>query len=152
MAHRVAEAFDAAPRSSTAAPVAAAYAALGDQARRFFRFVTGDESGRPILVAWTAPPEPYASADEVSESVRLDRVLELCPTQRDVDHPRAGGPQGDPPRSETPCRFTTCTPRPHARRRRDTCAWGQQPALTYSVESFLQSDTRRPGWSVGAQS
>jgi hypothetical protein len=59
MAHRVAEAFSAAPRSSPGATVASAYAALGEQACRFFRFLTSDESRNPIRVVFTDSPEPY---------------------------------------------------------------------------------------------
>ena len=90
MAHRVAEAFNAAPRSSNGATVESAYAALGEQARRHFRFLTSDASRRPVRVVFTGSPEPYEHAHELSESVWLDQVLELCPTQRDRDrrHPR----------------------------------------------------------------
>jgi hypothetical protein len=90
MAHRVAEAFSAAPRSSSGARVESAYAALGEQACRHFRFLTSDESRNPIRVVFTDSPAPYTNAHELSASVRLDRVLELCPAQRDRDrrHPR----------------------------------------------------------------
>jgi hypothetical protein len=90
MAHRVAEAFSAAPRSSTSARVESAYAALGAQACRHFRFLTSDESRNPIRVVFTDSPEPYTNVHELSASVRLDRVLELCPARRDRDrrHPR----------------------------------------------------------------
>ena len=90
MAHRVADAFSAAPRSSSGAKVESAYAALGEQACRHFRFLTSDESRNPIRVVFTDSPEPYTYAHELSESVRRDQVLELCPTQRDRDrrHPR----------------------------------------------------------------
>ena len=53
MAHRVAEAFSAAPRSSSGARVESAYAALGEQACRYFRFLTSDESRNPIRVVFT---------------------------------------------------------------------------------------------------
>ena len=90
MARRVAEAFIAAPQSASGASVESAYAALGEQACRLFRFLTSYESRNPIRVVFTGSPEPYASADELSESVQLDQVLELCPTHRDRDrrHPR----------------------------------------------------------------
>jgi hypothetical protein len=90
MAHRVAEAFNAAPRSARGATVESAYAALGEQACRHFRRLTSDESRNPIRVVFTGSPEPYTHAHELSESVRLDQLLELYPTQRDRDrrHPR----------------------------------------------------------------
>jgi hypothetical protein len=90
MAHRVAEEFNAAPRSAGGATVESAYAALGEQASRHFRRLTTDASRNPIRVVFTGSPEPYTRADELSESVRLGHVLELCPTQRDRHrrHPR----------------------------------------------------------------
>ena len=90
MAHRVAEAFSAAPRSSSAQQSIPRTPPLRDQACRLFRFLTSDESRNPIHVVFTDSREPYTCAHDLSESVRLERILELCPTQRDRDrrHPR----------------------------------------------------------------
>jgi len=88
-ARRVASAFLDAPRRSHTATTSAAYAALGDQCSRWYARLTGGHARRPIRVVFTHCREPYASASELSESVRRDGVLELWPTRRDQDrrHP-----------------------------------------------------------------
>jgi hypothetical protein len=91
-AHRVASAFLDAPReppSETAAIVRAAYADLARQADRWFAWLTGAGSPAPIRVVHTRRPEPYVTGRELSERVRAERVLELCPAAVDGDrsHP-----------------------------------------------------------------
>ena len=88
-ARRVASAFLDAPRRSHAATTTAAYAALGDQCSRWYGRLTGVRARRPVRVVFTHHREPYATASELSESVRHDGVLELWPTRRDQDrrHP-----------------------------------------------------------------
>jgi hypothetical protein len=88
-AHLVAGAFDDAPRVQGGVTVRAAYAHLGAQAARWFGRLTGVPARSPVRVVYTDAPEPYPSAEELSESVRHDRVLELRPASRDGDrrHP-----------------------------------------------------------------
>jgi len=90
LADRVAGAFIAAPRCQRGSVVERAYADLDHQAHRWFRLLTGDGCRRPTRVVFTNSPEPYACADDLSASVRDDRLLEMWPTQRDHDrrHPR----------------------------------------------------------------
>jgi len=85
----VASAFVDAPRESKSAIVRAAYAGLGTQADRWFARLTGSRTRTPIRVVHTRYPEPYATARELSERVRAERVLEVWPAHFDRDrcHP-----------------------------------------------------------------
>jgi hypothetical protein len=88
-AHLVASAYLDAPRESTKAIVRAAYADLATQAERWFAHLTGPAVRSTIRVVHTRCAEPYATGEELSERVRADRVLELCPSRFDRDrcHP-----------------------------------------------------------------
>ena len=88
-AHLVASAFAAAPSISSDPKVGAAYAELGDQARSWFARLTSDYARRPVRVVFTRCREPYSDAQELSESVRFDQVLEIVPAayERDRHHP-----------------------------------------------------------------
>jgi hypothetical protein len=88
-AHLIASAFLEAPRTSTDRLALAAYADLEKQANQWFARVTGPSARTPIRVVHTRCPEPYASGRELSEQVRADHVLELCPARydRDRSHP-----------------------------------------------------------------
>lgn len=88
-AHLVATAFLDAPREPTDPVVRAAYIDLGRQADRWFARLTGSRARTPIRVVRTRCPEPYATGQELSERVRADRVLELCPAAYDGErsHP-----------------------------------------------------------------
>jgi hypothetical protein len=85
----VATAFLDAPRWHATPTVRAAYADLGAQADRWFARLTGRHLRSPIRVVYTTTPEPYATAHELSEAVRLERVLEIFPASLDRDrrHP-----------------------------------------------------------------
>jgi hypothetical protein len=69
--------------------VRAAYGDLARQADRWFERLTGGGALAPIRVVHTSDPEPYATGHELSERVRVERVLELCPAAADGDrsHP-----------------------------------------------------------------
>lgn len=88
-AHLVAKAFVAAPSVSSDPTVRVAYAELSDQARRWFARLTTDKAHRPIRVVFTRCREPYRDAQELSESVRFNKVLEIFPAahERDRQHP-----------------------------------------------------------------
>lgn len=88
-AHIVASAFLDAPRASTDAIVGAAYCSLGAQADRWFARLTSASARCPVRVVHTRCPEPYATAQELSEHVRAHRLLEVWPAQYDRDrrHP-----------------------------------------------------------------
>jgi hypothetical protein len=87
-AARIADAFLDSPRHAPTATTAVAYTALREQSSRWYTRLTGHGS-RPIRVVFTHCREPYATAAELSESVRHHRLLELWPTIRDHDrrHP-----------------------------------------------------------------
>lgn len=95
-AHLVASAFVAAPSVPPEPTVRAAYAELSDQARRWFARLTTDKARRPVRVVFTRCREPYAEAQELSESVRVNQVLEICPAahERDRQHPLLEGTVG----------------------------------------------------------
>src|SRR5689334_12618687 len=76
-ARRVADAFIAAPRQPAGGIVHAAYAALATQSSRVFAWLTGDGCPAPVRVAYTHLDEPYSGAAELSESVRVHRLLEV---------------------------------------------------------------------------
>lgn len=88
-AHLVANAFGAAPSVPSNPTVRAAYAELSDQARSRFARLTTDHARRPTGVVFTRCREPYADAQELSESVRCNHVLEIFPAayERDRQHP-----------------------------------------------------------------
>jgi hypothetical protein len=88
-AQLVANALLAAPSLPPDPTVRAAYAELSDQARKWFARLTTDYARRPVRVGFTACREPYADAQELSESVRFDQVLEILPAafERDRQHP-----------------------------------------------------------------
>jgi hypothetical protein len=88
-AHLVAKAFVAAPSVPSDPAVRAACAELSDQATSWFARVTTDYARRPVRVVFTRCREPYADAQELSESVRLNQVLERFPAayERDRQHP-----------------------------------------------------------------
>ena len=88
-AHLVASAFDDAPRVQDGTTVRAAYADLDAQAARWFDRLTGAHARKPVRVVYTRTPEPYATARELSDSVRRHRLLEIFPASRDRDrrHP-----------------------------------------------------------------
>jgi hypothetical protein len=69
--------------------VRTAYTELGAQAERWFDRLTGRPARTPIRVVYTRTPEPYATGEELSQRVRADRILELCPARYDRDrhHP-----------------------------------------------------------------
>jgi len=75
LAHLVAEDY----LSQRCAPhdpvIATAYRQLGEQADRWFALLTSP--GRGVRVVFTADPDPYLDAEELRESVRSDRILEL---------------------------------------------------------------------------
>jgi hypothetical protein len=88
-AHLVAGAFAAAPSVASDPQLGPAYAALSEQALRLFAGLTTDRACRPVRVVFTRCREPYRDAHELSDSVRLDRVLEICSAayERDRRHP-----------------------------------------------------------------
>jgi hypothetical protein len=88
-AHLVASAFLDASRETGNATVRAAYGELGHQANRWFNHLTCSGVRTPIRVVHTRCPEPYATGRELSERVRKDHLLELCPARYDRDrrHP-----------------------------------------------------------------
>jgi hypothetical protein len=88
-AYRVASAFAAAPSVASDPTVGAAYAELSDQARSWVARLTTDRARRPVRVAFTRCREPYADAQELSESVRFNQVLEMFSAayERDRQHP-----------------------------------------------------------------
>jgi hypothetical protein len=90
LARLVAAALADAPAVTTDPRVDAAYAALSEQARALFAALTGDRARRPVRVVFTRCRGPYRNADELSESVRRDRLLEVFPAahERARRHPR----------------------------------------------------------------
>jgi hypothetical protein len=88
-AHLVASAFAAAPAGTSDPTVGVAYTELSDQARSWLARLTTDQARRPVRAAFTRSREPYSDARELSESVRLDQVLEIFPAayERDRRHP-----------------------------------------------------------------
>jgi hypothetical protein len=81
-AHLVAAAHLAARREPTGDLVRAAYRDLALQASALFAALT--EHGRTrVRVVFTRSTKPYATADELSESVRIHRLLEVIPAHRD---------------------------------------------------------------------
>ncbi len=88
-AHLVANAFVAAPSIPSDPTVRAAYAELRDQAGSWFARLTTDHARRPIRAVFTRCREPYADAQELSESVRFNQVLEIFPAAYGLDrqHP-----------------------------------------------------------------
>jgi hypothetical protein len=88
-ARRVASAFLDAPRFAPAARTLAAYAELSEQSSRWYHRLTSGRDHPPFRVVFTHCREPYATASELSESVRRDGLLELWPASRDHDrrHP-----------------------------------------------------------------
>jgi len=57
--------------------VRAAYDALAAESDRLFDQLTGPRTARPVQVVFRRDQEPYASAADVAESVRVHRVLEV---------------------------------------------------------------------------
>ena len=88
-AHRIADAFLAAPRTSSDRLVRAAYHDLAGQAARWFDRLTGPAARVPIRVVYTRNLDPYATGCELAQRVRRERVLELWPSRYDRDrtHP-----------------------------------------------------------------
>ena len=88
-AHLVASAFLDTPRTSNHATLHAAYASLTAQSGQWFARLTGSRAPTPIRVVHTRCREPYAAGCELSERVRAERVLEICPAYYDRDrrHP-----------------------------------------------------------------
>jgi hypothetical protein len=88
-AHLVANAFVAVPSVPSEPTVRAAYAELSDQAGRWLARLTTGRARRPVRVVFTRCEEPYADAQELSESVRFNQVLEMFPAayERDRRHP-----------------------------------------------------------------
>jgi hypothetical protein len=88
-AHLVANAFVAAPSVPSNPTVRAAYDELSDQARSWCARLTTDHARRPTHLVFTRCREPYADAQELSESVRCNHVLEIFPAayERDRQHP-----------------------------------------------------------------
>lgn len=95
-AHRVACAFLDGPRETRDPVIRLAYADLAAQADRWFARLTGGGARAPIRVVHTRCAEPYASGQELSERVRGERLLELCPAYYDKDrsHPLLDGSAG----------------------------------------------------------
>jgi len=97
-AHAVADEFQATPCQPGDPLVRAAFARLSEQADRWFAQITS--LGRePVRVVFTDSRSPYADAVELSESVRVHRLLEVVSASHDHDrrHPlldkAVGGPQ-----------------------------------------------------------
>jgi hypothetical protein len=69
--------------------VHAAYRELGHQATRWFAALTDERNPWAVRVSFTSCAEPYADAQELSESVRLQRSLEVAASRydRDREHP-----------------------------------------------------------------
>jgi hypothetical protein len=90
-AHEIAAAYIDTP-SRPRPGVAAAYAQLATESDRFFRRITSPDRPDRVHVAFTACPTPYATASELIESVRHDRVLEVvaAATEPDGHHPLMG--------------------------------------------------------------
>jgi hypothetical protein len=88
-AHLVAKAFLAAPSVSSVPTVRTAYAELSDQAGMWFARLTTGYARRPVRVVFTRCREPYADAQELSESVRFEQVLEIFSAAYEPDrqHP-----------------------------------------------------------------
>jgi hypothetical protein len=62
---------------------------LSEQAGSWFARLTTDHARRPVRVVFTRCREPYADAQQLSESVRFNQVLEIFPAayERDRQHP-----------------------------------------------------------------
>lgn len=88
-ARQVAAAFAAACSAPDDPLVRSAYSALGDQAERWFRLLTGDSPRDPLRVVFSRRAEPYANASELRQAVQDDRVLEVGSVAHDHDrrHP-----------------------------------------------------------------
>jgi hypothetical protein len=88
-AHRIAAAFIDAPRHAPTATTVAAYRELAAQSSRWYEWLTSGRTRRPTRVVFTHCREPYATASEVSASVRGEGVLEVWPARYDPDrrHP-----------------------------------------------------------------
>ena len=74
----------------------AAYAELVTESDRLFRRITSTALPHSVRVAFTACPAPYHDADELIDSVRVDRVLEVTTVASDGDrrHPLMGNEPG----------------------------------------------------------
>ena len=82
-AHLIASAFNEAPCGPHSPTVRAAYHDLSVQTTRWFALLTGTTVPRPIRVVYTRCAEPYPQARDLSESVRVDRLLEVSPASHD---------------------------------------------------------------------
>jgi hypothetical protein len=87
-ARRVASAFLTAPSAAPPTLVEAAYRALAAQSWRYFEWIT-QHWARPVRVVFGRCGVPYATAAELSESVRRHRFLEITTSacERDRRHP-----------------------------------------------------------------
>jgi hypothetical protein len=76
--------------------VAAAYARLITESDLLFRRITSPDRPGRVQIGFTTCPQPYATAWELVESVRDDRVLEVVTvgSDRDRRHPLMGGEVG----------------------------------------------------------
>jgi hypothetical protein len=95
MAEEVAAAYLDAP-SRRDRTVAAAYAALVTETDRLLSRITSPARPGSVRVAFTACPAPYLDAEELIDSVRSDRVLEVITVAGDSDrrHPLMGNERG----------------------------------------------------------
>jgi hypothetical protein len=90
-AHEVAAAYLDTP-SRRHPLVMAAYAQLVTESDLLFEWITSPDRPGRVQIVFTTCPQPYASAWELIESVRDDRVLEVATvaTQHDRRHPLMG--------------------------------------------------------------
>ncbi|HKA03543.1 MAG TPA: hypothetical protein VKD67_04420, partial [Acidimicrobiales bacterium] len=72
--------------------VAAAYAQLATESDQLFRRITAADRRDRVRVVFTTCSKPYATASELIESVRSDRLLEVVTVATDNDrrHPLMG--------------------------------------------------------------
>jgi hypothetical protein len=94
-AHDVAAAY-VDTRSQPHPLVAAAYAQLATESDQLFQRLTSPARPDRVRIAFTRCPTPYASASELIDSVRRDRLLEVvtAAVQPDGRHPLMGSEPG----------------------------------------------------------
>jgi hypothetical protein len=74
----------------------AAYARLVSESNSLFEFITSPDRPDPVRVLFTRSPAPYCNAQELIESVRNDRMLEVTSVAIDSNrhHPLMDSHQG----------------------------------------------------------
>jgi hypothetical protein len=76
---------------------AAAYARLVTESNRLFELITTPDRPKPVRVVFTTCPTPYRDAQELIDSVTIDRILEVDTVAADGDrrHPLMDSGQGE---------------------------------------------------------